>query len=201
MILGDLHAAVVELLAAAGTSCAVAGSVVGAGVVVAIEGYWQLFENTSARNLITITPSMLTFQQVFGREGGRTCLSKLRLLEQMRLRRPQMRKCMSLDRTARACCPSSWRHSHHRPALSDLRPSWRRHARVHRLHHPCPRMSVRVLSWGHWMTWRQSRMLRHALMGRKWLRHHHRYAAKSPRTGLLKSVEERGGDTEDGQDG
>jgi hypothetical protein len=44
MTLGDLHAAVAELLAAAGTSCAVEGSAVGAGVVVAIEGYWQMFE-------------------------------------------------------------------------------------------------------------------------------------------------------------
>jgi hypothetical protein len=51
MTLGDPHAAVAELLAAAGTSCAVEGSAVGAGVVVAIEGYWQLFENKSARNV------------------------------------------------------------------------------------------------------------------------------------------------------
>jgi hypothetical protein len=108
-----------------------------------------------------------------------------------------MRKSMSLDRTTRACCSSAWRHSHHRSSLSDLRPSWRRHARVHRLHHPGTRMSVRMLSWGHWMAWRQARMLRHALMGRKWLRHHHRYAAKSPRSGLLKSVKGRDGDTED----
>jgi hypothetical protein len=54
MTLGDLHAAVAELLAAAGTSCAVEGSAVGAGVVVAIEGYWQLFENKSARNVHSI---------------------------------------------------------------------------------------------------------------------------------------------------
>lgn len=51
MTLEDLHAAVAELLAAAETSCAVEGSVVGAGVVVAIEGYWQLFEIKSARTV------------------------------------------------------------------------------------------------------------------------------------------------------
>jgi hypothetical protein len=44
-------------------------------------------------------------------------------------------------------------------------------------------------------------MLRHALMGRKWLRHHHRYAAKSPTSGLLESVKGKDGDTtEDGME-
>lgn len=47
---GDLHAAVAELLAAAGTSCAVEGSVVGVGVVVAIEGYWQLVEEQVSKD-------------------------------------------------------------------------------------------------------------------------------------------------------
>ena len=106
-----------------------------------------------------------------------TVLSKLGLLKKMRLRRAQMRECMGIGYwTPRACRASTRRHStHHRTGLADLRPSWHRNPGVYLLHHPSTRMDgIRMLSVGHRMAWRQTRMLRNALMGRERLRHHHR---------------------------
>jgi hypothetical protein len=42
-----------------------------------------------------------------------------------------------------------------------------------------------MLAWAHWVAWWEARVLGHAnLMGRKWLRHHHRCLKKSPNSGF-----------------
>lgn len=106
-----------------------------------------------------------------------TVLSKLGLLKKMRLRRAQMRECMGIGYwTSRACSASTRGHStHHRTGLADLGPSRHRNPGVHLRDHASTWMNgIRMLSVGHRMAWRQTRMLRNALMGRERLRHHHR---------------------------
>jgi hypothetical protein len=63
--------------------------------------------------------------------------------------------------------------THHWARLAYLRPSWCRNSRMHLLHHRRSRVSsVRMLS-GHWVVAGGKPVWRHALMGRKRLRHHH----------------------------
>ena len=78
---------------------------------------------------------------------------------------------------------------HHRPWLTDLRRGTS-DARVHLLDHACPWSltsqmgSVWMLSLSQGVSRMEARMLRHALMGSKWLRHHHCCKAKSLGAGL-----------------
>lgn len=82
---------------------------------------------------------------------------------------------MSLHGATRTSGPCARRHaSHHRSALSHLRSSWSGHTGMDGLDHAGTGVGIWVLSGGHWMTGRQPRMLWDALMGRIWLRHHHR---------------------------
>lgn len=70
-------------------------------------------------------------------------------------------------RTPRTSRPSTWRHgAHHRASLTDLGPTGSRHTRVYLLDHTSAGVnSIWMLSVGHRMTRRQTRMLLHALMG------------------------------------
>lgn len=79
----------------------------------------------------------------------------------------------------------AWRHtSHHGPWLTHLRTTSIGNARVHVLYHT--RLDhIRVLGLGHWMARWHSRVLGNALMGRKRLGHHHRYAKKPSATRRL----------------
>lgn len=90
------------------------------------------------------------------------------LLEEMRLGRAQVRESMSIwYGTPRTSRPSTWRHgAHHRASLTDLGSSGCRHTGVYLLDHSGAGVnSIWMLSVGHRMTRRQTRMLLHALMG------------------------------------
>lgn len=134
-----------------------------------------------------------------GESGIHTVLRELLLLEEMRLRRTQVRESMRVrHRAPGASRPSSRRHSaHHGPCLTDLRACGRRDSRMHLLYHArSGRLSpevcrVGVLSLCHWVARRKPGVLRDALMGRKWLRHHHRCAPRSPAAGLLGTGRQR----------
>lgn len=93
-------------------------------------------------------------------------------------------------RTTGASSPA-WRHtSHHGPRLTHLRTASSGHARVHVLNHT-GLDHIRMLGLGHWMARRRSGMLGNALMGRKWLGHHHRCAKKPSATRRLKDYSKR----------
>lgn len=95
----------------------------------------------------------------------------------------KVRESMSLYRASWASSPRSWRHlPHHRTALRNLR-ARPRHARVHLLHHGAW-VSIWVLTRSQCMAGRQTGMVGNAWMGSERLRHHHRWATKSPITGL-----------------
>lgn len=91
----------------------------------------------------------------------------------MRLRGIQVGESVGIRYgTARTSRPSARGHpTHHRTSLAHLRSSRRRYTRVHLLYHSGSRVSIWMLS-GHWVTGGKS-MLRHALVGRERLRHHH----------------------------
>lgn len=103
----------------------------------------------------------------------RKILLELGVLKHMRLRGIQVGEGMSIWAGAtRTNCPSARGHAaHHRARLADLRSSRRRDARMHLLYHSSARVSIWMLR-GHWVTGGKP-MLRHALVGRKRLRHHH----------------------------
>lgn len=104
-------------------------------------------------------------------------MRELGLLEDLRLCGTQMGKGMSIrDRTPRARRRRPGRHStHHRTRLCHLRAPGSRHPGMDLLDNASAGMGgIWMLSVGHRMTRRQPRMLWDALMGRKWLRHHHR---------------------------
>jgi hypothetical protein len=88
----------------------------------------------------------------------------------MRLRGIQVGESMGV-RNARASSPSAWWHpTHHRARLADLRSPWCGYARMHLLYHSGAWVSIRMLRV-HWVSW--GKVLRHALVGRERLRHHH----------------------------
>lgn len=107
------------------------------------------------------------------------------LREEMRLSRAQVGESMSIGyRTPRTSSRSTWRHgAHHGTSLTDLGSSGSRHTGVYLLDHSSAGVhSTWMLSVGHRMTRRQTRMLLHALMGSERLRHHHCWVTKSPST-------------------
>lgn len=127
------------------------------------------------------------------RLGERTILAIWWLWEQMCLR-SKVRESMGLYRASWASGPRSWRHlPHHRTALRNLR-ARPRHARMYLLHHGAW-VSIRVLTRSQCMAGRQTGMVGNAWMGSERLRHHHRWATKSPITGLH-SLKRRGGQRE-----
>lgn len=109
----------------------------------------------------------------------REILLELVVLKHMRLRGIQVGEGMGIwagatrtTRTTRTNCPSARGHArHHRARLADLGSSRRRHTRMHLLYHSSAGVSVWMLR-GHWVIGGKP-MLRHALVGRKRLRHHH----------------------------
>lgn len=97
----------------------------------------------------------------------------------------QVLQSMCVRYRATGASSPAWRHtSHHGPRLTHLRTTSSGHTRVHVLNHT--RLDhIRMLRLGHWMARRHSRVLGNALMGRKWLGHHHRYAKKPSATRRL----------------